>query len=507
MRRVVRFAEKIADERRIGARFGLGECDMTGSRELPKWRSAWAWLLAATALLTLPAQPGGAQITTSRIASGLSSPTFVAAPSCDFNRLFVSERGGTILIYDLTTESFNPTPFLTVPGTSGEGLQGLAFHPEYEVNGYVYVYSFSSGPARTSLRRFTRDANDPDLADVTTELVILEIPQLAGNHNGGSIHFGPDGYLYLPLGDGGPQCDPSGQAQDVTTLLGSVLRLDVDRDDFPADPDRNYGIPPANPFVGQAGLDEIWSYGVRNPFRSSFDRTTGDFYIADVGQGAFEEINFQAAANTGGDNYGWNIREGFTQSAGGSCAPGPEPAGNVDPLYAYAHGSGDNQGNSVTGGYVYRGPETDDSIQGRYFFGDYVNERIWSIDAVTGANFTDWTSTFNHSPAEWTIDQIVGFGEDGFGNVYIVDLGGEVFRIEGPAGFVPCPNEVYENDAVMGTEIYEHCRVIATGPDFSVGAGGDLTLRAGTKVVFRNGTTIEGTLVAEIDETLQGISP
>ncbi|MFQ5528531.1 MAG: PQQ-dependent sugar dehydrogenase [Thermoanaerobaculia bacterium] len=469
--------------------------------------SAWAWFWAAATLLTPLALPANAQITTSRIASGLSSPTYVVAPPCDFNRIFVTQLGGSILIYDLTTESFNPTPFLTLSGVSGEGLQGLAFHPNYAANGYFYVYHFSSSPARTRVRRFTRDANDPDLADASTELTILEIPQLAGNHNGGSINFGPDGYLYLPLGDGGPQCDPSGQAQDTTTLLGSVLRLDVDRDDFPADADKNYGIPPGNPFVGQAGLDEIWSYGVRNPFRSSFDRATGDFYIADVGQGAWEEINYRSAANTGGDNYGWNIREGFTVSAGASCAPGPEPPGNVNPLYAYAHGSGNSQGNSVTGGNVYRGPETDNSIQGRYFFGDYVNERIWSIDAVTGANFFDWTSTFNHSPAEWTIDEIVGFGEDGFGNVYIVDLGGEVFRIEGPVGFVPCPNEVFENDAVMGTEIFEHCRVMETGPNFFVGAGGDLTLRAGTKVILKNGTTIAGNLTIEIDDTLQGTPP
>ncbi|MFQ5528339.1 MAG: PQQ-dependent sugar dehydrogenase [Thermoanaerobaculia bacterium] len=286
--------------------------------------------------------------------------------------------------------------------------------------------------------------------------------------------------------------------------MSSVVRIDVDRDDFPADPDRNYGIPPGNPFVGQAGADEIWSYGLRNPFRSSFDRSTGDLYIADVGQSTREEVNYQPASNPGADNYGWKLREGeLPTPAGPNCAGGAPPPGNVDPIYAYAHGGGASQGNSVTGGYVYRGPET--QIEGKYFFGDFVNERIWSFDAGTGANFTDWASTF--VPDVGSIDQIVSFGEDGFGNLYIVDLGGEVFRVDGPVGFVPCPDLLFSDDAVMGTEIFEHCRNIRVGPNFTVGGAGDLTLRAGNQVVLRDGTTVEGLLTIEIDPALQQTPP
>ncbi len=283
-----------------------------------------------------------------------------------------------------------------------------------------------------------------------------------------------------------------------------MLRLDVDGDDFPADPNRNYAIPPDNPFVGLAGRDEIWAYGLRNPFRSSFDRATGDLYIGDVGQSNREEIDYQGAAGSGGDNYGWKLREGTLQTPPGTnCAGGAPPPGNVEPIYEYSHGGGASQGNSVTGGYVYRGPET--AIQGRYFFADFVNERIWSIAAATGANFTDWTTAF--VPDAGTIDQIVSFGEDGFANLYIVDLGGEVFRVEGPVGFVPCPDLVLENDAILGIEIFEHCRNILLGPDLMVAAGGELRLGVGNRVVMRGGTTIAGELVVEIDESLQQTPP
>lgn len=462
--------------------------------------SALAWMVVAL-VSSPPAEPA---VSTKRIADALSSPTYAVSPPCDFNRLFVTQLEGDILIYDLSTETFNGTPFLTVPAVAGEGLQGLAFHPNYTVNGYFYVYYFTSSPSRTVVRRFSRDSANPDLADPASGLTIVEISQPAGNHNGGWLGFGPDGLLYLPQGDGGGQCDPSNHGQNTETLLSSVLRLDIDRDDFPADADRNYGIPLGNPFVGQAGLDEIWSFGLRNPFRSSFDRTIGDLYIGDVGQSTWEEINWQPAASAGGENYGWDLREGEVATPSGTnCNGGPRPPGNVDPSYAYAHGGGALQGNSVTGGYVYRGPETE--IAGKYFFGDFVNERIWSFDAGTGSNFTDWTAAF--VPDAGTIDQIVSFGEDGFGNLYIVDLGGELFRVEGPVGFVPCPDLVLSDDAVMGTQIIEHCRNIVTGPNFAV--GGDLTLRAGTKIVLGNGTAV-GTaalLTIGIDAALQQIPP
>jgi hypothetical protein len=465
-------------------------------------------ILALTVGL-LPLCRAGAEqpLGTVRVASGLESPSYVVAPPNDFNRLFVLElSSGRISVIDLTSGTIGPTPFLTVPGVSGEGLQGLAFHPRYWANGFFYVYYFAAGPARTVVERYTRDAANPDLADPESGLTIIEVAQPYTNHNGGWIGFGPDGFLYVPLGDGGSQCDPLGHGQNTGTLLSSVLRLDVDRDDFPGDPDRNYAIPPDNPFVGQAGADEIWSYGLRNPFRASFDRQTGDFYIADVGQYTREEIDYQPAASVGGENWGWDLREGlFATPNLGACSGGPAPPGNVDPIYDYGHGGGDSEGGSVTGGYVYRGPGAE--LAGKYFFADYVNERIWSIDAGTGAGFTDWTATL--VPDVGTIDQIVSFGEDGGGYLYIVDLGGEIFRVVGPFPFVPCPDRVLSGDAVMGDEIVEHCRNIVLGPDFVVGSGGDLTLRAGNRVALASGTTVAtgGERTIEIDPALQLTPP
>ena len=473
--------------------------------------AALVWVLLVWALLA--GGPALAQITgTVRVASGLAGPTYVVAPEDDFARLFVLELGGNILLLDLVTGTIDPTPFLTIT-VSGEGLQGLAFHPNYELNGYFYVYYIAALPRRSVVERYSRDPLDPDLADPASGQTVLEIPQPFDNHNGGWIGFGPDGYLHVPLGDGGSGCDPDNNGQDLDTLLSSVLRIDVDGDDFPADPDRNYAIPSDNPFVGQPGLDEIWSYGLRNPFRSSFDRLTGGFYIADVGQSAREEIDFQPATSTGGENWGWDLREGLIEApTGGFCAGGPRPSDNVDPIYDYGHGNGASQGNSVTGGYVYRGPGADPD--GWYFFGDYVNQRIWSIDAVTGANFTDWTAAFVPDVGE--ISSIVGFGEDGAGYLYIVDLGidpkdpgGEIFRVVGDFPFVPCPDLVLSNDAVMGDEVVEHCRNIALGPAYTVGKGGDLTLRAGNRVTLANDASVAsgGTLAVEFDPALQLIAP
>ncbi len=447
------------------------------------------------------AQPVG----TVRIASGLSNPVYLVAPPDDFNRAFVLARiSGEISVLNLTTGAFNAAPFLTVPDVTGEGLQGLAFHPEYDINGYFYVYHFTHTPDRTVVKRFTRSANDPDLADPLSGLTILEIDQPFENHNGGWIGFGPDGYLYVPLGDGGFGCDPDNNSQNPETLLGSLLRLDVDHDDFPADPLRNYAVPADNPFVAQAGRDEAWAYGLRNPFRSSFDRLTGDLYLGDVGQGTREEIDYQPATSSGGENYGWKVREGSIATP--TCgSAGPPPPGNVDPIYDYAHGTGSNQGNSVTGGYVYRGPGAE--IQGKYFFADFVNSRIWSFEAVTGAGFTDWTTPF--VPDAGSIDLPVSFGEDGAGYLYIVDLDGEIFRVVGPFPFVPCPDLVLSNDAFLGVEIRENCRNIDIGPELVVADGGDLTVRAGNRVKLTNGAVIEigGQLTVEIDPDLQLTPP
>ena len=389
-------------------------------------------LLIGAFMLLPPASARAQDVGTVLFASGLSSPTYVTAPAGDFTRLFVTELAGEIEILDATTGAQGGVPFLTIPGVDGEGLQGLAFHPDYATNGFFYVYYFDNSASH--LVRYTRSAN-PDLADGASAFPILTITQPFGNHNGGWIGFGPDDFLYVPVGDGGSQHDPSDNGQSITgELLGNVLRIDVDGDDFPGDAGRNYAIPSDNPFVGITGEDEIWAYGLRNPFRASFDRATGDFYIADVGQNTHEEIDFQLASSGGGENYGWRLREAFVATPTGGVG-GAQPPDGVDPIHDYDHGTGDDQGNSVTGGYVYRGPIP--SINGKYFFGDYQNERIWSIEhnGVVVTEYIDWTSDF--VPDIGTIDQIVGFGEDANGNLYIVDLGGQVFRVFGPVGGVP----------------------------------------------------------------------
>ncbi len=387
-------------------------------------RSALASALAFGAALSARAEPLG----TLRVLSGLASPTFATAPPGDTGRLFITERFGSIRILDLATGALRPSAFLSVAGPSNDGLQGLAFHPDYAANGYFYVYYYAAGQAH--LIRYTRSAANPDLANPASAQPVIEIDKPHPNHNGGWVGFGPDGYLYLPVGDGGLQYDPDDHAQTLSgDLLGKVLRLDVDADAFPADPDRNYAIPPDNPFVGAPGDDEIWAYGLRNPYRSSFDRLTGDFYIADVGQDTREEIDFQPAASSGGENYGWRLREGSIATPAPGFG-GPPPPGNVEPLYDYGHGSGPFEGLSVIGGVVYRGPVV--SLRGRYFFADFDNARIWSLrhDGSQVSELLDWTDLF--APDAGSIDFVVAFGEDALGHVYIVDLDGELFRITGP---------------------------------------------------------------------------
>ena len=395
-------------------------------------------LVRALALLAWPsllaAAPADAMVKALRLPATLATPTYLTAPPGDTARLFVTELGGDIEILDRSAGTAEGT-FLTVAGTAGEGLQGLAFHPDYDTNGFLYVYFFGGGVS--NLVRYTRDAGDPDLADPLSAFPILTIGDSSdGTHNGGWIGFGPDGFLYVTVGDGGPQHDTVNRAQSIVgELRGNILRIDVDGDDFPGDPGRNYAIPTGNPFALVAGEDEIWAYGLRNPFRASFDRATGDFYIADVGQNTHEEIDFEAVGSLGGANYGWRLREGTIATPTGGVG-GPQPPGGVDPLYEYDHGPGDDEGFSITGGYVYRGPIA--QLQGRYFFADFVSERIWSIqhDGTTVTEFIDWTELI--APTGSTIDQIVSFGEDAAGDLYVIDLGGEVFRlIEPPVPLLP----------------------------------------------------------------------
>ena len=269
--------------------------------------------------------PSGTTIQLQQVVTGLNLPVTVTNAGDGSGRLFIVQQTGQIRI--LIGGTLLPTPFLNISALvscCGErGLLGLAFHPDYANNGFFYVY-YTDLAGNIAIARYTVSAGDPNVADPDSRHPILgQLHQPFSNHNGGQIVFGPDGYLYAGLGDGGSGGDPQENAQNLQIWLGKILRVDINGDDFPGDPNRNYAVPPDNPFVGDPNaLDEIWAYGVRNPWRCTFDRLTGDFFIADVGQNAWEEINFQPAASDGGENYGWDVLEGmhcFEDQPPGSC--------------------------------------------------------------------------------------------------------------------------------------------------------------------------------------------
>ncbi len=404
-------------------------------------------LLAALCATLLAGSEAPAEVLgLERVADSLTNPVYVTAPPGDSSRLFIVEKAGVIKILDLQTLTVNSTAFLIIPDTDAGGdggLVGMAFHPDFAVNRrfFVHVTVDNGGilidgvtsPFSSHIREYSASLAEPDVADVTP-LEIINWVQPRGNHNAGWIGFDPTGVdpsLYIMSGDGGKQGDPDDNAQTLSgDLLGKVLRIGVEADDFPADPARNYSVPGDNPFVGIAGDDEIWSYGLRNPWRASFDRELGDLWIGDVGQGAREEIDFQSSSNTGGDNYAWHRREGLIAFQGGVLLPG-----DVQPVYDYTHGSGDLQGHSTVGGYVYRGFDPD--LRGLYFFADTISGNIWTF---APANPIATVARINASlvPDVGTLDLPVSFGEDAIGNLYIVDhdnVNGEVFRIttDGPA--------------------------------------------------------------------------
>ncbi|MDA1259929.1 MAG: PQQ-dependent sugar dehydrogenase [Planctomycetota bacterium] len=369
-------------------------------------------LTVASLAVTAPAQQ---PIDTELVAS-LNAPVFVcAAPGDDASRIFIVTQFGRIRI--VKNGVLLPTPYLDINSKltfSGErGLLGMAFHPDYEQNGYFFVnYSDNTG-GDTVIERYQVDPNDADLAMPASAFTIIEIDQPYSNHNGGWTEFGPDGYLYVAMGDGGSGGDPGNRAQSGSSLLGKMLRLDVDN---PAG-GLNYGIPPSNPFVGDPNfLDEIWSYGLRNPWRCDFDPLTDDLWIADVGQSAWEEINFEPAGQ-GGRNYGWRIMEGnhcYNPSSGCNMN------GLVLPIYEYSHSSGRC---SVTGGVLFRGRSMA-NMHGRYFFSDYCGGQTYSIRQVGGVqtDFTDHTADLNG------IGSIIGWGEDADAEAYVCSTNA-VYRV------------------------------------------------------------------------------
>jgi len=304
-----------------------------------------------------------------------------------------------------------------------EGLLGLAFSNDYLTSGRFYIY-LTSPNMFTEVIRLTAHGKDKRLCDPATAEVLLTIKQPYRNHNGGWIGFGPDGFLYIGTGDGGSANDPKNNSQNLASKLGKLLRIDVS-------PQKGYHIPTDNPFINHAKAHpEIYAYGLRNPWRCSWDRKTKDFYIGDVGQNAWEEIDFMPAGQGKGANYGWRLREGVIATPKKKTG-GDKPKSAIDPIYVYKHGSGPRDGESVTGGYVYRGPIQ--SLQGKYFFADYANPRIWSFTVKNGklTQFEDWTDQLKPitKKGKGKITSISSFGEDPKGNLLIISYGGKIYQI------------------------------------------------------------------------------
>jgi uncharacterized repeat protein (TIGR01451 family) len=369
------------------------------------------------------------------IASGFVDPVQVTHAGDGSGRLFVVEQYGTVKVIDDGGDVL-PKAFLDVSHLTNhrgeQGLLGIAFHPDYETNGYCYVNYTRASDGATVVARYTVSANDPNRADPDSATEVITIPQPASNHNGGQVLFGPDGYLYVGMGDGGAAGDPLDHAQDPTTLLGALLRLDVDGGS-------PYAVPPDNPYVGREGRDEIWAIGLRNPWRFSFDRATGDLYIGDVGQNAWEEISFQASGTPGGVNFGWDCKEGtHDYEYDEECPP---RAQLTDPIAEYGH----DVGRSVTGGFVYRGTRYP-ALQGRYFYADYITGRIWSVVKENG--------TFSEPELELDADfNVSGFGEDEAGELYVTDWnGGTVRRLADAHGPAPNLTSSYKAPSTPGAD-------------------------------------------------------
>jgi glucose/arabinose dehydrogenase len=336
------------------------------------------------------------------------------------NRFFVVEQPGRIRVFEADRTTERAGVFLDIKDGvfdrhNEEGLLSLAFHPEYASNGAFFVYYTAKEPRRGVIARFTVDPEDPNRADPASMSVVLEVEQPYGNHNGSTLLFGPDGYLYASLGDGGAANDPHDHGQNLSTLLGTIIRIDVDR----TEGDTAYAVPADNPFVGETGVrPEIWAYGLRNVWRMSFDRKTGDLWAGDVGQVRWEEIDIIRK----GGNYGWRIREGFHPFREGEST---RPL--LDPVVDY----GRQYGMSVTGGYVYRG-QRHPRLQGVYLYADYVSGRVWGLRQRDGKAIAN-----REVLAESSRRHVSSFGEGPDGELYVTTFEkldrrggrGRVFRI------------------------------------------------------------------------------
>ncbi|MBN7815882.1 PQQ-dependent sugar dehydrogenase [Algoriphagus pacificus] len=328
-------------------------------------------------------------------------------------RLFVVEQRGVISVFENDPKASAKSEFLSIESKvddSGneEGLLGLAFHPDYKSNGFFYVNYTANNPNRTVISRFKVSASNPNQADQASEMILLEFDQPYSNHNGGQIAFGPDGYLYIAVGDGGSGGDPQGNGQNRNTLLGTILRIDVDK----SEGSKNYSIPSDNPFVGSSeGFQkEIYAYGLRNPWRLSFDSKTGELWVGDVGQNKYEEIDIIKK----GGNYGWNTMEGFHCFNSSNC----NTEGLELPVWEYDRSRGDI---SITGGYVYRGSAIQ-QLKGLYIYADYVSGRIWSLD-MTNSNSPVNTELFD------TDFPISSFGVDENQELYLCGFDDKIYKL------------------------------------------------------------------------------
>ncbi len=361
--------------------------------------------------LTQPPEAGSYTLEAAFPELSFDSPVDLQHPGDGSDRLFVVEREGIIRVFQNDSSATETTTFLDISDrvvTTGEGgLLGLAFHPDYESNGFFYVNYTTGNPFRTVICRF-QVSDDANRADVSSETLILPINQPQSNHNGGQIQFGPDGYLYIATGDGGGAGDPDGNAQDRTNLLGNILRIDVDG----SSGEMTYAIPSDNPFAGndEDFREEIFAYGLRNPYRFSFDAETGELWAGDVGQNRFEEIDIIE----NGSNYGWDITEG---DACFEPMQDCDRSGLTDPVFTYSQ----EGSQSVTGGFVYRGPSLG-ALTGYYVYADFISGRIWALDASNSQN----PDNIELLDSELSI---VGFGTDAENELYICAFDGTIYRL------------------------------------------------------------------------------
>jgi glucose/arabinose dehydrogenase len=453
-------------------------------------------LVAAVAVAVAMPAPAAADVTAAgdlRLATvGMfAAPTDVAAPPTDARRVFVVEQGGAIRV--VRDGVALPTPFLTVPGVHNSGEQGLlsmAFAPDYATSGRFYVYyndatACNSGGDSCDIRidEFRRAGGDEDRADPATRRTVLTINHRQfSNHNGGQLQFGPDGFLYAGTGDGGGGGDTLGNGQNKDMLLGKLLRINP-----LAAGGASYQQPPDNPFFGAtAGRDEIWAYGLRNPWRFSFDHLTGDLAIADVGQGAHEEVDFQLRGQGRGANYGWNVFEGFSRYPGG---PSGTPPDYVPPVLDYDHSNGNC---SITGGYISR-DRTVARLAGRYLYGDYCVGELRAVVLAPGASSQD-------GPIGLTVSGLASFGEDVLCRVYVASNNGPVYRIESttPAAAPGCAQAQPSRVAPVFS------RVSMVRSRFAVGSGRTALSAVRHGTAFRYTLSETATVKIQIQRKLPG---